>query len=76
MAAIILNSVCLALYDYSDRESTTSFNQMIDSISIVFTILFLAEAAIKIIAMGFVLHRLAYLRNPWNALDFIISISG
>lgn len=34
------------------------------------------EAILKITAMGFVLHKNAYLRDPWNVIDFIIVVSG
>ena len=39
-------------------------------------ILFGLEAFIKIIAFGFVGDELSYLRNSWNALDFIILIGS
>ena len=38
----------------------------------VFTI----ESILKIIAYGFLFHPGAYLRNPWNILDFVIVIIG
>lgn len=38
--------------------------------------LFLIEAIIKIIAMGFVGHPHAYIRDPWNVMDFVIVITG
>ena len=30
------------------------------------------EMIVKMIALGFVLHKEAYLRNPWNQLDFTV----
>jgi len=38
--------------------------------------MFVTEAVMKILAMGFMLHPFAYLRDWWNALDFIIVITG
>ena len=38
--------------------------------------LFLVEALLKIIAMGFVGHKKAYLRDLWNVLDFVIVVTG
>ena len=32
------------------------------------------EASIKIIAMGFIMHKNSYLRDPWNWLDFFVII--
>lgn len=38
--------------------------------------IFCVEAVVKILALGFVLHRGAYLRNVWNMMDFIVIITG
>ncbi|XP_043985097.1 voltage-dependent R-type calcium channel subunit alpha-1E isoform X4 [Gambusia affinis] len=38
--------------------------------------MFCFEAGIKIIALGFVLHKGSYLRNGWNVMDFIVVLSG
>lgn len=42
----------------------------------VFVIIYCIEAATKIIASGFVLHKDAYLRNGWNILDFVVVVVG
>ncbi|KAK3797816.1 hypothetical protein RRG08_052416 [Elysia crispata] len=47
-----------------------------DRIEYVFILIFLLESILKIIAYGFVMHPGAYLRNGWNALDFIIVVIG
>lgn len=48
-----------------------------------FTYIFIAEAVLKIIAMGFafgkyffIYIRGSYLYDPWNWIDFIVVISG
>lgn len=41
-----------------------------------FVIIYCIEAATKIIANGFVLHKEAYLRNGWNILDFVVVVVG
>lgn len=38
--------------------------------------IFCVEATVKILALGFVLHRGAYLRNVWNMMDFIVIVTG
>ena len=73
---IIINSVVLAVYDYNDRNSLSKRNQNLDIISNILTIIFLAEALLKILAMGFVLHPKAYMRNMWNAMDLTIVVTG
>lgn len=36
--------------------------------------IFIFEATLKILAMGFVMHKRSYLRDPWNILDFMVVI--
>ena len=38
----------------------------------VFTSIYTTEMLLKIVSRGFVLHSYAYLRDPWNWLDFIV----
>lgn len=76
LVVIFLNSAVLAVYDYSDRESKTRYNQICDIISKVTTIIFFTEAGLKIIGMGFFMHKFAYLREGWNVVDFIIVVTG
>jgi hypothetical protein len=40
------------------------------------TYLFIFEAVVKIIAMGFIFHKFAYFRQGWNIIDFIIVVTG
>ena len=76
MVAIILNSLSMACFDYSDRDTTTSRNKAIEYIGFVFTGLFLIEAVLKIIGMGFMVNKKSYLRDPWNCIDFVIVVAG
>lgn len=73
---ILLNSLCLAFYDYSDRDDSKFSNKLLSIFGRIFTVIFLIEAMVKILAMGFVIHKNAYLRDPWNVLDFIVAIIG
>lgn len=38
--------------------------------------IFCFEATLKILALGFILHKGSYLRNVWNILDFIVVLTG
>ena len=49
---------------------------MIEQIGSIFTYIFTLECVIKIIAMGFFMHRNSYLRDYWNWLDFIVVITS
>jgi hypothetical protein len=73
---IFVNSVAMALYDYSDRDSLTTYNQIIDKMNMIFTLIYTGEAILKIIALGFVLHKNSYLREAWNCIDLIVVIFG
>jgi Na+/melibiose symporter-like transporter len=73
---ILINSIVLALFDYTDRTSQTFHNQVLDKINFIFTMIYAIEALLKIIAYGFYKSRTAYLKEPWNILDFIVSIIG
>lgn len=42
----------------------------------ILTYIFTLEAVIKIIAMGFIMHKNAYLKDAWNWLDFIVVCIG
>jgi hypothetical protein len=34
------------------------------------------EASLKILALGFVMHKNSYLRNIWNIMDFFVVVTG
>ncbi len=68
--------MALALSDYSDRDSLTERNQILDQIGFVCTIIFTMECMIKIIALGFVCHYKSYLRDGWNVIDFFVVCTG
>jgi hypothetical protein len=74
--SILINTVSLSAYDYRDRDSLTKRNRVIDTIDSVLSIVFAIEAAIKILGMGFIIHKFSYLRQGWNIMDFIIAITG
>ena len=76
MLVILGNSVLLAMTDYSDRDNQGNFNQVLNKIDYAFTAVFILEMILKIMAMGFIWHRNAYLRDPWNWLDFLVVIIG
>ena len=66
----------LTIYDYNDRDNLTKWNQTLESIGEVFTILFAIEMVLKIMAQGFIIHKNAYLRDAWNWLDTVVVVTG
>ena len=42
----------------------------------IYAVLFTLEAMIKIVAMGFIMSKKTYLRDPWNMLDFAVVITA
>ncbi|GFY38899.1 sodium channel protein 60E [Trichonephila inaurata madagascariensis] len=63
---IILNMVAMTVEHYQQPEQITS---ILDSLNVAFTILFCAEAIIKIIGL-----RQYYFTFPWNVFDLIVII--
>lgn len=51
-------------------------NFVLEDIGLAFTALFLLEMVLKIIGLGFFVHKNSYLRDPWNWIDFIAVITG
>lgn len=66
----------MAITDYDPAETYSDLNNTIELMSDIFTMIFTLECIIKIIAMGFVVHRNSYLRDGWNWLDFIVVCTG
>ena len=42
----------------------------------MFSYIFILEFLLKVIAMGFFIHKKSYLRDPWNSLDFLVVLSA
>eukprot|EP00927_Polykrikos_kofoidii_P054656 TRINITY_DN49043_c0_g1_i1.p1 TRINITY_DN49043_c0_g1~~TRINITY_DN49043_c0_g1_i1.p1 ORF type:complete len:1629 (-),score=309.38 TRINITY_DN49043_c0_g1_i1:117-4424(-) len=71
---IIVSAVLLALDSPSvtDPEILHVFRVM----DVMLTVAFLLEAAMKIFVLGFIRGNGAYLRDPWNVLDFFVVVSS
>ena len=54
---VILNSIALGVYDYMEQESSRTRNLVVDIINIICFVVFIFEATVKIVAMGFVLEK-------------------
>lgn len=72
ITVILLNSVTLSNED--PKAVTTT--PMQDAVENVFLALYSIEMIFKILALGFLFNKGAYLRDPWNILDFIIVMSA
>ena len=47
-----------------------------EELEIIFMVVFTTEMCTKILALGFMLHKGSYMRNPWNFMDFFVVTSG
>lgn len=72
----MLNSIFLAINDYTDKDNKSATNQFVEKADPFFTIVFTLECLTKVVAMGFALDEGSYLRDAWNWLDFIVVISS
>ncbi|CAK85661.1 unnamed protein product (macronuclear) [Paramecium tetraurelia] len=70
---ILISSAKLILDTYTLGNSYDVVSYWLDFSMVI---LFGCEALLKIIAFGFIGDDLSYLRNSWNALDFIILIGS
>ena len=67
----------LAFTDYQERvepDYKSPRNAVFSDVDDVFSVIFIIECVVKVIANGFVVHKDAYLRDLWNWLDFFIVI--
>ena len=74
---IIANSILLATKQYEmnyDVDYVSNWNNTIDKFDLAFSIIFIVECILKVIGMGFIRHKAAYLRSAWNWIDFFIVI--
>ena len=71
LGLIVLSCIQLSL-DAPTLNPNSDFSAVLKAADVSFTLIFLCEAIIKIIAMGFVMHPGAYLRSTANCFDFFI----
>ncbi|XP_052754604.1 LOW QUALITY PROTEIN: voltage-dependent calcium channel type A subunit alpha-1 [Galleria mellonella] len=76
LLTIIANCVVLALEEHLPNGDKTILAQNLEKTEAYFLGIFCVEASLKILALGFVLHRGSYLRNVWNIMDFFVVITG
>ncbi|KAL4169650.1 hypothetical protein KRP22_010568 [Phytophthora ramorum] len=80
---IATNSIMLAIVDvrHVDDEGNPASegslrNTMADYSNSIFTALFTFECMLKVVAMGLIGDRGAYLMDPWNWIDFTVVVVG
>ncbi|XP_062601574.1 voltage-dependent calcium channel type A subunit alpha-1-like isoform X7 [Saccostrea cucullata] len=76
LLTIIANCIVLALEEHLPNDDKTPLAVQLEETEIYFVVIFLVEALLKIVALGFVLHKGAYLRNIWNIMDFVVVVTG
>ncbi|GLV41113.1 cacophony [Carabus blaptoides fortunei] len=76
LLTIIANCVVLALEEHLPEGDKTNLAQKLEKTEAYFLLIFCVEASLKILALGFVLHRGSYLRNIWNIMDFFVVVTG
>merc|ERR1719340_469688 len=76
LLAITGTCVSLAVFTPLPNGDTNAVNEFLEEIEVIFTVIFTGECLMRIVALGFVAHPNAYLRNTWNILDFTIVMIG
>jgi len=72
---IVISSLILILDTYNSEIDSPLFTLIIHIMNYIITIIFILEAMIKSISLGFCLDEHSYLRDGWSVLDFLIVIS-
>ncbi|KAK1154033.1 voltage-dependent P/Q-type calcium channel subunit alpha-1A-like [Acipenser oxyrinchus oxyrinchus] len=76
LATIIANCIVLALEQHLPEGDKTPMSERLDDTEPYFIAIFCFESGIKILALGFALHKGSYLRNGWNIMDFVVVCTG
>ena len=71
LVVIVLSSVTLAL-DTPRLDPSSPLALLLRRADLLFTLIFFVEMLVKVVASGFYFARDAYIRNPWNLIDFAI----
>ena len=75
--AILISSLTLAYEHPADNaEDNPTKVVMLFAIDVTLTGLFIVEMLLKIISQGFVLGEGTYLKDGWNAMDFIVILAS
>ena len=76
VACVFFSTWALVIYDYNDRQANSAYNQALRTIGNAINFVFILEAILKIMAMGFIMQQGSYLRSIWNFIDLLVAISG
>ncbi|XP_077969234.1 voltage-dependent P/Q-type calcium channel subunit alpha-1A-like isoform X2 [Styela clava] len=76
LLTIVANCIVLALEGHLPKGDKTPRTQKLEFTEPYFLAIFIIESALKILALGFVLHKGSYLRNGWNIMDFTVVVTG
>jgi len=72
---ICINCVFIATTD-PRTSASDPYLKVLDRVETTFTILFVFEMILKILAFGFFRGEKTYLSDPWNSMDCIIVVTG
>jgi hypothetical protein len=72
---IFINSILMGMKDYLDKDNLTPTNRMVEALDPYFNSIIVSECLLKILGMGFIMGKNAYLTDGWNWLDFSVVCS-
>ncbi|KUF89419.1 hypothetical protein AM588_10002652 [Phytophthora nicotianae] len=72
---IVVSSIALAV-DNPLADPNSGLATFLKGLDKALAIVFAIEMVIKIVAMGLIMHKGAYLRNGWNIIDCVIVVSS
>lgn len=74
-ACIAISAICTAL-DKPRLDPAGPTKRTLERVEFVFVAVFCFEALLKMVTMGLVLHKGAYLRSRWGAFEAAVALSG
>lgn len=82
LAVVVANTVLLGFTDYSHADGHNTLrasswrNKVVMGPEPLFAAIYVAEAVVKIVGMGFAMDENAYCRSVWNLFDFVIAVTA
>ncbi|XP_067950470.1 voltage-dependent calcium channel type A subunit alpha-1-like [Watersipora subatra] len=76
LLTIIANCFVLALEEHLPANDKTPLTIQLEETEKYFLAIFTVEALLKIVALGFIFDKKAYIKSVWNALDFVVVVTG
>ncbi|CBY36266.1 unnamed protein product [Oikopleura dioica] len=63
-------------YEHLPNGDRGELSDFLDATEVYFLWIFIVEMVVKIMALGFCMHKNSYMTNGWNIMDFVVVSTG